>query len=111
MPIGTIQDSRNPNSPQWGYLEVTLKGSESSNPGQWPKIYDPDDWNKFVMFMHNKQKPGGGGTETWPRGTGVEFEFLKAKISVHKNDNPGNPHLPNSLNRNIWVAVLVKKTP
>ncbi len=106
MSDGTIQDSRNPTSPQWGYLKVTSTDQQGpSNTGNWPPIHAPD-WNQYVMFMHNKQKPGGG-TEFWVAGTEVKFEFFKAKISIHKNDNPG---MPNSLNRNLWVAIAEKKT-
>ena len=51
MSDGTIQDSRRPTSPQWGYLKVKnpnkLKGSD---PNQ------NDDWNEYALFITKKDK-------------------------------------------------------
>lgn len=49
MPTGTILDSRDPNSPQWGYLEV----SDTSD-----LEYDAKDinWNDIVLFVHDQKK-------------------------------------------------------
>ena len=51
MPDGTIQDSRRPTSPQWGYLKVKnpnkLKGSD---PNQ------NDDWNEYALFITKNDK-------------------------------------------------------
>ena len=67
MPMGEPQDSRDPNSPQWGYLEVQNPGSSLSDQNYPGK---DDEWNNFVMFVHDKAKinPQSLGTKI-----GTEF--------------------------------------
>jgi hypothetical protein len=52
MPDGTIQDSRMPQSPQWGYLKVR-------DPQQIPlgkRRCSQDKWNEYVLFLHDCKK-------------------------------------------------------
>ena len=96
MPGGTIQDSRDPNSPQFGYLEIEEKdfedyvkhkegrhldkGAEEKQPGARP-------WNRYVLFV-NSQVP-----ERLFKGDRVEFEMQEVEI----------------LKTRTWVAVVTEK--
>ena len=48
---GTSQDSRDPNSPQWGYLRVQDPKTELQYPSK------DTDWNEYVLFVHDQNVP------------------------------------------------------
>ncbi len=117
---GTVQDSRNPYSPQWGYLmlaenennftldnyafrerfeyAVSYTGTGSSKP-KWPPMFDAA-WNKYIMFFHNIKRKRK--TRRLLGGTKVKFEMRKAEITLLDSDNvPGKK-------QRIWVAEVVE---
>lgn len=125
MPSGTTQDSRDPNSPQWGYLKIgedvtniTLdehiykecKGTECEGyharfempePGDWPLIFDPA-WNEYIMFYHNKQRDGK--LRRLVKGTDVKFKMKKATVVLD------NPEEGEAKEFKIWVARVEEVT-
>jgi hypothetical protein len=46
----TTQDSRDPNSPQWGYLKVKDPENELEYPAK------DETWNEYVIFVHDQDK-------------------------------------------------------
>jgi len=51
MSFGTsTQDSRDPNSPQWGYLKVKDPDDELQYPAK------DEIWNEYVLFVHDQEK-------------------------------------------------------
>ncbi len=119
MPSGDTQDSRDPNSPQWGYLKLSenlsntdldkhiyeeCKGTECEGyhasfdmpeKGDWPLIFDPA-WNEYIMFYHSKQRDGK--LRRLIRGTNVRFKMKKATVRLE------NPEDGDTEEFKIWVA-------
>lgn len=132
MPDGTIQDSRRPTSPQWGYLKLdqnantfTLNRYAIDDPklgvyaarfgtgtavDKWPPIFDTG-WNQYIMFLHNIQE--NGDTKRLVRETQVRFEMVKATINIKKEDLPEGVELPDHfIDKKIWVAIVTdENTP
>ena len=70
MPDGTIQDSRNPTSPQWGYLKVR-DPRELNDPNQ------NDDWNEYVLFIDDKGPNPGDQHKKY-----IKFDMKNAELKV-----------------------------
>lgn len=103
-------DSRDPNSPQWGYLEV----SDTSD-----LEYDAKDinWNDIVLFVHDQKKNPIEKTKfakvsnskgAIKAGTTVNFEMIKAELHVNGVTIPSS----NATNRTkLWVARITDVIP
>ena len=79
MPNGTIQDSRMPQSPQWGYLEIDENDMEEYKSGKGEYLDRGETggrpWNKCVIYVANEEiKP------PLHRGERVEFEMVQCEI-------------------------------
>lgn len=84
MPEGTSQDSRDPNSPQWGYLKVkNPEELRNENP-----VETDTNWNEYVMFVHDA---GNNGDDKIEARTDVKFVMVPATltIGVDKNNTDG----------------------
>jgi len=78
MPIeGTSQDSRDPNSPQWGYLKVKDPDTKLQYPAKDEK------WNEYVMFVHDA---GINGDDKIEARTDVKFVMVPAKLTIDKKE-------------------------
>ncbi len=76
MPDGTIQDSRNPYSPQWGYLKVRNPNDISrSEPKQLV-----GDWNEYVLFIDPNATTRKQAIKNYKRN--VDFKMVKATITI-----------------------------
>lgn len=72
MPDGTIQDSRNPYSPQWGYLKVRdPRELKSDDPNQ------NDDWNEYILFIDDKDPNPGNQHKKY-----IKFDMKNAELKV-----------------------------
>lgn len=73
MAVGTIQDSRKPNSPQWGYLKVK-RPHELNEPKQLI-----GDWNEYVIFVTAGDRTPDEVVASYKED--VQFEMRDAEIS------------------------------
>lgn len=111
MPEGTIQDSRNPTSNQFGYLEIEESDhpghqgqANSKDPGNSKQLIDKgitpgvNPWNRFVMFIYDPDLEGveAGGAQ-FIRGNRVEYEMVHIIAPLEGR------------NVKIWVAKVTKK--
>jgi len=90
----TSQDSRDPNSPQWGYLKV-------KNPEELQEklpVTTDKEWNEYVMFVYDRDQCKDGDDQKWfdeishpsseenkrriPARTDVDFVMVPAKLTV-----------------------------
>ena len=103
MPDGTIQDSRNPTSPQFGYLEIEetdfqdyKKHASTKDPGNGKELLDksPIPWNRYVMFINDKDVTG---VLKLNRNDRVNFEMVRLEVNLD-----GTP-------ANVWVAKVLEK--
>ena len=92
MPDGTTQDSRNPYSPQWGYLKVKDSDQIKEEGEKGNKTKD-EIWNEYVMFLH----PPGEKDKIEPKKY-VRFNMVRAEIKVI---NKGK-----LIKREVWVALI-----
>ena len=114
MPEGTIQDSRNPNSPQWGYLEV--EKDDASGPHRDTGISDPKrpEWNRYVMFLHEIQEGTGPSTKRFIRGDRVLYDMKEAFVILPQagiDFEEFEASLPQNVQmvRRLWVAEVKSK--
>lgn len=84
MPDGTIQDSRNPYSPQWGYLKVRDPNSIEIAPDE--RCCKNDTWNEYVLFLNPlaKRFPGNEQTPINFYKRHVTFEMEEAEITTKR---------------------------
>jgi hypothetical protein len=92
MPFeGTSQDSRDPNSPQWGYLKVKDPEKQLLYPAK------DDKWNEYVLFVHNKDdasirteelkiQEGRKGIMKIPPRTDLECVMVPAKLTIGNHE-------------------------
>jgi len=105
MPMGTVQDSRDPNSPQWGYLKV-------DDTTELQYAAKDQNWNNYVLFVHDQEKnaintskfsqviTGKGAIKA---GTKVGFEMVEAELNVGGVALPSEKSTPNT---KLWVARI-----
>jgi hypothetical protein len=108
MPDGTIQDSRSPTSPQFGYLRIKpadlpAYGTHAAikDPGNVKQLLDTGPppsppWNNYVMFINDEEVTN---VHMFVRNDRVEFEMVHLDVNVG-----GTP-------AKIWVAKVLKKLP
>jgi len=103
MPNGTIQDSRNPTSPQFGYLRMRnsdLPGygahAQVKDPGNKKQLLDsgPPPWNRYVVFINDKSVTE---VDRFVRGDRVAFEMFHLDVDLDGTEGK------------IWVAKVTKK--
>ena len=111
MPDGTVQDSRRPTSPQWGYLKLEARDKKKYE--DHAKIVDPNNndrlldkgrgprrnanpWNGFIKYV-NVQKTSK--IRRLERNDRVEFKMIKLPINIS-----GEKGI-------TWVASILKKLP
>ena len=108
MPEGTIQDSRSPTSPQFGYLSIKPAHlpaygahAASKDPGNVKQLLDTGPppsppWNHYVMFINDEEVT----KVPWlVRNDRVDFEMVHLKVKL--GQTPGK----------IWVARVLEKLP
>ena len=86
MPIeGTSQDSRDPNSPQWGYVKVKNPEKQLQYPAK------DENWNEYVMFVYDDETtpedrriPLDTRNRIPPR-TGLECVMVPATLTINCN--------------------------
>ena len=110
MPEGTVQDSRDPNSPQWGYLQV-------DDTSQLQYEAKDTSWNSFVLFVHD-QKKHPVNPEKFSQvstvngaikaGTKVKFEMVEAELNV---DGVIIPSAKATKKNKLWVARITDVIP
>jgi len=108
MPNGTIQDSRNPTSPQWGYLKVENrdknefdKHAEKVDPGNNRGLRDKgrgprrnaNPWNRFIKYVNVEKTSGIRRLE---RNDRVEFEMIALPINIRDETSA------------TWVASVLR---
>ncbi len=71
---GTSQDSRDPNSPQWGYLKVKDPDTKLQYPAKDEK------WNEYVMFVYDTNKE----CQQIDRRKNVDFVMVPAKLTIDR---------------------------
>ncbi len=119
MPVeADSQDSRDPNSPQWGYVKVQNPEDGLQYPAK------DDNWNEYVMFVHDQQvipiegfDPKQGKV---PARTKLECVMVPASLTIgsHKqlkqqitsainSCNPADQRTLNELNKTL--AYLEEK--
>ncbi len=87
MPFeGTSQDSRDPNSPQWGYLKVKDPDKQLLYPARDEK------WNEYIMFVHDEDKDTAvrtketsykqGNIQKIPARTDLECVMVPATLTI-----------------------------
>ena len=119
MPDGIVQDSRNPNSPQWGYLKVKHGDIKFFNDLDILSLtYDEPvidvgsgskkRWNQYVLFMHNLKKKKGD-TRRLKRGTKVKFKLVKAKLKISKKACKKFNKQSLKKSREIYVALVTQQ--
>ena len=104
MPDGTIQDSRNPNSPQWGYLALEeddkpqfLNHADDVDYGNARGLLDnggpngASTWNRYILFLNTKAT---SGKKRFKKGDRVHF--IMTELDIQINNDPGT----------IWVANI-----
>jgi hypothetical protein len=106
MPNGTIQDSRNPTSPQFGYLRMRNSdlpgyGAHAANkdPFNEKELLDSGPgtpWNRFVIFINDNKDENGEFTRL-ERGDRVEFDMTHLDVVLDGTEGK------------IWVAKVTKK--
>lgn len=103
MPNGTIQDSRSPTSPQWGYLRIKnidlpAYGAHAAvkDSGNEKQLLDsgPPPWNKYVLFINDKSVTG---IKKLNRLDQVEFDMTHLDVDLDGTEGK------------IWVAKVTKK--
>lgn len=74
------QDSRDPNSPQWGYVKVRNPEEKLQYPAK------DTNWNEYVMFVHDQDiipiKGFDKKTQKIPARTGLECVMVPATLSI-----------------------------
>lgn len=79
MPNGTIQDSRMPQSPQWGYLEIEEDDMQEYKEGKGGYLdigkTGGRPWNKYVLYVTREQLD-----PNLRQGERVEFEMVQCEI-------------------------------
>lgn len=92
MPNGTIQDSRMPQSPQWGYLEIEEDDMVDYKEGKGEYLdtgrTGGRPWNKYVLYVNDQQKQF-----LLRQGDRVKFEMVECDL----------------MGINVWVAVISEK--
>ena len=118
MPDGNVQDSRDPNSPQWGYIKV-------NDPGQNQYPARDKDWNNYVMFVYDNQKIKSDkkinkdDKKPIPK-EDVDFIMVPATLTIKEADLPkdykkqeGDIRIPSStstpVDTTLWVALVTGK--
>jgi hypothetical protein len=83
----TSQDSRDPNSPQWGYVKVKNPEGQLFYPAK------DDEWNEYVLFVHdndNDKKIRSKDSKTTeirkiPARTDLECIMVPATLTIDCN--------------------------
>ncbi len=118
MPDGTIQDSRNPYSPQWGYLRVKNGNIKFFNDKDILSLFHDEPivdvgyqgkkrWNQYVLFLHNLKKKGK--TKRLKRGTKVKFEMVKAKLIIDYKERKKYSKFRLKKGRKIYIALVTEE--
>jgi len=91
MPNGTIQDSRMPTSPQWGYLKV--KDPNTIPIRKRERRCSNDDWNEYLLFFNdldikkNNLKNGNPDPAKFYKKY-VTFKLEKAEVKIKGHKKP-----------------------
>ncbi len=122
MSDGTIQDSRNPYSPQWGYLKVKNGDIKYFDDKDILSLFNDEPvvdvgykskkrWNQYVLFLHNIKKKGKkkGKTKRLARGTKVKFDLVKARLKIDPKERKKYPKFRLKKRMKIYVALVTKE--
>jgi hypothetical protein len=120
MSDGTIQDSRNPYSPQWGYLKVKNGDIKYFDDKDILSLFNDEPvvdvgykskkrWNQYVLFLHNIKKKKKGKTKRLLRGTKVKFEMVKARLKIEGKQRKKYSKLKLKKGMKIYVALVTEE--